>query len=259
MLRRFTTLLSLIFVINISVGQPIIGVSANSSSSSATVSLTYIKAVRNSGGVPVVIPMTTDTLQIAAYLNTITGLVMSGGADVNPVKYYNEEPHPKMGEIDPLRDEFDYLLIKMALKKGIPILAICRGHQMLNVVLGGSLIQDIPSQVKSSMVDHNQNAPSSCGTHTISIKKGSLLYDLLGKGETVVNSFHHQALKKVPPTLKVIAKSKDGVIEAVEGCGEMRVLGLQFHPEGFASHGQCEFTAIFDWLINEAKIAPLSL
>lgn len=164
-----------------------------------------------------------------------------------------------MGEITPERDDFDYMLIRMAIEKGIPVLGICRGMQMLNVALGGTLIQDIPSQVKGSMVDHRQEAPSSEATHSITIQKGSLLYNILKTEKTAVNSFHHQAVKKVAPSLKVIAVAKDGVVEAIEGTGDMRVLGLQFHPEGFAAHGECEFTPIFDWIVNESKVTPANL
>lgn len=259
MKKLFIGIVSLIFVAQSLMAQPIIGVSANHSTSSATAPLTYVNAIKNSGGVPLVIPMTTDTTQINAILNTITGLVMTGGADVNPLKFYGEEPHPRMGEITPERDDFDYMLIKMAIKKGIPVLGICRGMQMLNVALGGTLIQDIPSQVKGSMVDHRQEAPSSEATHSITIQKGSLLYNILKTEKTAVNTFHHQAVKKVAPSLKVIAVAKDGVVEAIEGTGDMRVLGLQFHPEGFAAHGECEFTPIFDWIVNEAKVTPANL
>ncbi len=252
-------ILSLLFVFQSMMAQPIIGVSSVSSSSSASAPLTYINAIRNAGGIPLVIPMTTDTVQLNAILNTITGLVMTGGEDVNPLPYYGEEPHPKMGEIAPERDAFDYTLIQMAVKKGIPVLGICRGMQMLNVAMGGSLIQDIPSQVKGSMVDHRQEAPNYCATHTIIIQKKSLLYDLLQTESIAVNSFHHQAVKKTAPSLKVIAVAKDGVVEAIEGTGKVRALGLQFHPEAFASRGECEFSPIFEWLVNEAKISVLPL
>ena len=239
--------------------QPIIGVSSTASSGSASAPLTYINAIKNAGGVPLVIPMTTDEAQLDAILNTITGLVMTGGEDVNPLKFYGEEPHPMMGEIAPARDDFDYILIKKAAEKGIPILGICRGMQMLNVAFGGTLIQDIPSQVKGSMVDHRQDAPNYCATHSITIQKNSLLYNLLKKETTAVNTFHHQAVKKVAPSLKVIAVAKDGVVEAIEGTGDLRVLGLQFHPEAFASRGECEFSPIFEWIVNEAKISPAKL
>lgn len=260
MKKLFVGIISLLFVAQSLLAQPIIGVSSTAASSSASAPLTYINAIKRAGGVPLVIPMTTDTVQLNAVLNTITGLVMTGGEDVNPLKYYGEEPHPRMGEIAPERDAFDYILIQMAVKKGIPVLGICRGMQMLNVALGGSLIQDIPSQVKGSMVDHRQEAPSSCATHSITIEKGSLLHNILKKDVTAVNSFHHQAVKKAAPSLKVTAVAKDGVVEAIEGKeNNMRVLGLQFHPEGFAAHGECEFSPIFEWLVNEAKITPLNL
>jgi putative glutamine amidotransferase len=258
MKRVLIGIISLLFAGSL-LAQPIIGVSSTASSGSASAPLTYINAIKNAGGVPLVIPMTTDEAQLDAILNTITGLVMTGGEDVNPHKFYGEEPHPKMGEIAPARDEFDYILIKKAVEKGIPVLGICRGMQMLNVALGGTLIQDIPSQVKGSMVDHKQEAPSSTATHSITIQKGSLLYNLLKTEKTAVNTFHHQAVKRVAPSLKVIAVAKDGVVEAIEGTGNMRVLGLQFHPEGFAAHGQCEFSPIFEWLVNEAKVSPAAL
>ena len=258
MKRVLIGIISLLFAGSL-LAQPIIGVSSTASSGSASAPLTYINAIKNAGGVPLVIPMTTDETQLDAILNTITGLVMTGGEDVNPLKFYGEEPHPKMGEIAPARDDFDYILIKKAVEKGIPVLGICRGMQMLNVALGGTLIQDIPSQVKGSMVDHRQEAPSSTATHSITIQKNSLLYNMLMTKKTAVSTLLHLAVKRVAPSLKVIAVAKDGVVEAIEGTGNMRVLGLQFHPEGFAAHGQCEFSPIFEWLVNEAKISPAAL
>lgn len=252
-MRRFTFIAAFLLLISLSIsGQPIIGISANSSISSASAPMTYVNSVRNAGGVPLVIPWTTDEVQLKKILETIDALVMTGGEDVDPLAYYGEEPHQKMGEIVPQRDAFDAAILKMAVERDIPVLGICRGEQMMNVVFGGSLYQDIPAQVKGTFVDHSQNAPRNYGTHTITIDKNSLLYSLLGSETLIVNSFHHQSVKKVAPGFKVVAVSKDGVVEAIEKTDSKRVLGVQFHPEGFACDGEYPFLAIFQWLVNEA-------
>lgn len=159
--------------------KPIIGVSATESSPTSAPS-TYVNAVKRAGGVPVVIPITSDSTQIEAILEAVDGIVMTGGADIDPLKYLGEEPVRALGEITPLRDEFDIMLIRMAVRKGLPLFGICRGEQILNVAFGGSLYQDIPSQA-GAYVKHSQDAPGSYGTHSITIEKNSLLGSLLGK------------------------------------------------------------------------------
>src|SRR5574344_656053 len=251
-MRYFTFIAALLLVSLSTTAQPIIGISASDSESSVSAPMTYIRSVRNAGGVPLIIPWTTDEVQLKKILETIDALVMTGGEDVDPLAYDGEEPHPKMGEIVPLRDAFDAMILKMAVEKDIPVLGICRGIQMINVLFGGSLYQDIPSQVKDSFVDHYQNAPRNYGTHTITIDKKSLLYSLLGSESVVVNSYHHQSVKKVAPGFKIVAVSKDGIIEAIEKIDSGRVLGVQFHPEGFACEGDSKFSSIFRWLVEEA-------
>lgn len=233
--------------------KPIIGVSSTAQTGVAAASLTYIKSIKRAGGVPLVIPMTNDPKQIEAILNVVDAVVMTGGEDVDPLKYYGEEPLRALGEVVPERDEFDCLLIKMAVEKGLPVLGICRGEQMMNVAFGGTLYQDIPSQVPSSYIKHRQNVPSRYGSHTINIEKGSLLEKMIGKREAVVNTFHHQAVKDVAPGFKVMAYSKDGIVEGIEKKGTDKVWGVQFHPEGFVSSGDDTFLGIFKHLIEKAK------
>ncbi len=229
---------------------PIIGISATDKSPASAPS-TYINSVRRAGGVPLVIPMTTDKEQLEAVLATVDGIIMTGGEDIDPLKYYGEEPVRAQGEIVPYRDEFDCMLIKMAVEKGLPLLGICRGEQLLNVVFGGTLYQDIPSQAKDSYVKHRQQAPSSYGTHSISIEKGSILNKVLGTERAVVNSFHHQAVKDPAPGFKVIARAADGIIEGIQM--NEKVFGLQFHPEGFVANGDDTFLPIFQYFVEKAN------
>ena len=231
--------------------KPIIGISSYTDGIISKLSMTYVESVRKAGGIPFIIPLTTDSLQITEIIESIDGLIMSGGEDLSP-HYYNEDPHAKLGEVVPERDTFDILLITKALEKKKPLLAICRGEQILNVVCGGSLYQDIPSQ-HSEALQHKQNAPRNYGSHTIEIETNSLLYKLLRTRTIRVNSFHHQAVKDLGKGLFVSSKSPDGIVESIEIKGEP-VLGVQFHPEGFVFSDDLTFLPIFKWLVESATI-----
>ncbi len=240
---------------------PVIGVSGYTESGTCRVNMTYIKSIRLAGGVPLVIPVTSDDDQIDALLDAIDGLVMTGGEDFDPLKWFGEEPIRGLGEIAPERDDFDVKLVRAAVAKGIPVLGICRGEQLLAVAFGGTLWQDIPSQVKDSYVKHRQGpTPGSYGTHSIDIDPDTELGRILDKETVVVNSFHHQAIKDVPQGFQVSARAADGIIEAVERFGKIKgfpdgggwILGVQFHPEGITAGGNPEFLPIFQALVKEA-------
>lgn len=256
-MKRFVTLQVLVLLISISWGQtskaPIIGISSTwGEGSQAQAPLTYVNSVKAAGGVPMVLPITQDSLIIERMLDMVDAVIMTGGEDVDPLAYYGEEPLNSMGSIVPQRDRFDYMLIRAAVKRGVPLLGICRGEQMLNVAFGGTLYQDIPSQVKGTFVKHRQSAPGDYGTHTINIDKSSVLFLSTGLEQTTVNSFHHQAVKDIAPGFRVTAYSKDGVAEAIEMEGNPKVFGVQFHPEAFVSKGDKRFLGIFEYLISLA-------
>lgn len=240
---------------------PIIGISGYTEDGQCHVNMTYVNSVRKAGGVPLVIPVTSDDAQLDAVLNAVDGILMTGGEDFDPLKWFGEEPVRGLGEVVPARDEFDVKLVRAAVAKGIPVLGICRGEQLLAIAFGGSLWQDIPSQVPTSYVKHRQSPTTgTVGTHTINIEKGSLLAKILGKEKAVVNTFHHQAIKDVPQGFKVVARAADGIIEAVERSGKLAgfadggamILGLQFHPEVITNGGNPEFLPIFKKLVEEA-------
>jgi len=233
--------------------RPVIGISSTwGEGTSTSAPLTYVESVIRAGGVPLVLPITLDPAIMAQMLDRVDGLIMTGGEDIDPLKWFGEEPVPGMGEIVPARDSFDIALIRMAVGRGMPVLGICRGHQLLNVAFGGSLFQDIPSQVKGSSVKHSQKAPRYYGTHTINIEKGSLLNKQIGLEKVAVNSYHHQAVKDVAPGFKVTARSVDGIVEAMEKIGSTKVFSVQFHPEGFTASNIDTFLGIFQHLVKEA-------
>jgi putative glutamine amidotransferase len=205
----------------------------------------YSEAIMGAGAVPVLIP----NLEAAAedLLNRLDGLLFSGGYDLCP-GLYGEDVLNGTVEIDERRDRAEMPTLRAALSGNLPILAICRGVQTLNVALGGSLYQDIPTQ-RPSEICHRQEAPRREATHTIAIEEGSRLAEAVGDTQMAVNSFHHQALKQIGKGLSVVAVAPDGVIEAVEGPQGRFLLGVQFHPEemvGVSAQARAIFAAFVD-------------
>ena len=192
----------------------------------------YIDTVYKSWGIPVTLPILKDVSAIREQVKLLDGLILSGGRDVDP-HFYGEEPLEKLEAIFPERDIHEMALIKSAIDLKKPILAICRGMQILNVTYGGTLYQDI-SYAPGEHIKHYQIGSLYQATHTIKIDKNSTLFKMADKMEIErVNSFHHQALKQVAKGLKVVATAPDGIIEAVEAENEdgIFVMGVQFHPE----------------------------
>jgi putative glutamine amidotransferase len=198
---------------------------------------TYVNAVLAAGGIPIVLPPQDGNAD--ALLDTVDGLLLSGGADLDPALYGDTEVHPTTYGIHPLRDRMELQLTTGALRRDLPLLCICRGIQVLNVALGGTLIQDIPSQ-HSTAVQHRQHEsglePSAVG-HEVSVVPGTLLEHVFGSARVGVNSFHHQAVKATASGLVAAAYADDGVVEAVVAPDRTFVLGVQWHPEMmFARH-----------------------
>jgi putative glutamine amidotransferase len=190
----------------------------------------YSRAIHSCGGAPILIPVAQNRDSLGTVLDRSDGLLLSGGPDINP-KFYREEPISGLGEIDEALDRMELEATKMALDRGVPIFAVCRGIQVLNVALGGTLYQDIANQVRES-INHTQRADKSINTHSIKIERKTLLYDLFKTGKIWVNGKHHQAIKDLAPGLNISARASDGIIEAVEITENKFTLGVQWHPEG---------------------------
>lgn len=188
----------------------------------------YIKAVEKAGGTPLIIPLIDDEESIDKLVELCDGIILSGGDDINPL-LYGEEPTVFQGMITDERDKVDMMLIDACLKKDKAILGICRGMQMINVYFGGSLYQDL-SLFRDCYIGHFQKSHKEIATHTIDIYKDSIIYKSLGE-KVSVNSFHHQCINKVGDEIKVVAKSKDGVVEGIELKHNKRIYGVQWHPE----------------------------
>lgn len=203
----------------------------------ALIPTSYLEAVLDAGGVPVVLPVGSDP---HALLTRIDGLILIGGPDVDPAEYgaeRHEATQPPRNE----RDSFESLLAIGAQARGIPLLAICRGVQLLNVTRGGSLIQHLPDVLGSS---RHAPAPGQFGDVTVEVDEGSALSAILGAGRHVVQCSHHQSIDRLGSELVVVARSEDGVIEGVEDPSRPFVLGVQWHPE--AGSDRRLFAAIVD-------------
>jgi putative glutamine amidotransferase len=214
--------------------KPIVGITASVIDTRLQVKETYLQAILSNGALPVVMAYASDADQIDGYLRRVDGLLISGGADVDPA-YYGEEPLPVLGKIFPARDRFEIALIREAARRDIPILAICRGMQVVNVAMGGSLYQDV-SLYRPDVLQHMQPSAYHVPTHTVEIAPDTQLHRIMGRTEIRTNSMHHQSVKEPAPGFVVSAKAKDGVIEAIESPSHRFFLAVQWHPEELAAH-----------------------
>lgn len=197
----------------------------------------YTNAVEMAGGLPILLPTLSDLSVIPEYLSRLDGLLLTGGADIEPSRY-GQQPHPKLGETDPERDAFEIALVQQALAQDIPVFAICRGIQVVNVALGGTLYQHLPDECPSNIA-HRQSdigLARSDFSHTIEIKPTSRLASIVESSHISVNSHHHQAVREVAPGLEPVAWAPDGVIEALESPRHRFLLAVQFHPEETYPH-----------------------
>ena len=190
--------------------------------------VSYYNFIQLAGGIPVTIPITIDKDDIKTIIDMVDGVVLTGGSDIHPF-LYEEDPHPKLGTVDIDRDEREIAILMAALEKEIPVLGICRGMQLINVALGGTLYQDIESQMDNP-IGHDLRSTVPDFHHQIDVVKDSYLYEAMGSEKLGVNSIHHQAIKELAPGLKISATSSDGIIEAFED-RDRKIYGTQFHPE----------------------------
>ncbi|MBO7418579.1 MAG: gamma-glutamyl-gamma-aminobutyrate hydrolase family protein [Bacteroidaceae bacterium] len=234
--------------------KPLIGISTGYSASENTASVryTYVDAVVNAGGIPVLIPLAKDSLAAAEVISRVDGLILSGGEDVYPF-FYGEEAASALGGVNYDRDRSDMWLLQTAVKLNKPVLGICRGEQLTNVTFGGTLYQDIPSQFPNRPVlQHGQRSSGTLPIHHVNVVKDSRLYEIMQQEQLAVNSFHHQAIKDVAPGFKVVATAPDGVIEAIEGFPQYNILAIQWHPEYFAQQGDAQWIKLFEDLVIRA-------
>jgi len=217
----------------------------------AGVNAAYVRAVVRAGGLPLILSPLMGTGLNAELLDVLDGLLLTGGEDVDPV-HYGQEPHPGLGAVDPVRDAFELTLFRDARARGLPVLAICRGIQLVNVALGGTLWQDIPTE-RPGALPHSQPTARDERTHAVALVPGSRLAQALGATRCQVNSFHHQSIRELAPGLLVTARAPDGEIEGVETAGtEPWLLAVQWHPEEFHHHEQAPDHGLFDTLVKEA-------
>jgi len=195
-------------------------------------STNYSDAVEAAGGIPLILPPQ-HADNVSAILDALDGVLLSGGGDIRPALYGDESTHPKTYGIHDLRDSFEIALAREAITRDMPVLCICRGIQLLNVALSGTLIQDVADQWGPE-IQHRQSElgiPASEPSHTVVAEPESLLARVYGTTSIATNSFHHQALRDLSPELVAIGRAPDGIVESVERPGSTWVLGVQWHPE----------------------------
>ncbi len=219
------------------------------------VNAAYVRSVLGAGGVPLVLSPLLGVTHNAVLLEGLDGLLLTGGEDVDP-EHYGHVPHPALGDVDPIRDAFELAIFRDAYQRRLPVLAICRGIQLVNVALGGTLWQDLPSE-RPGVVRHVQTSGRDDRTHPVDLVSRSRLAQALGGTRIHVNSFHHQSIRDLAPGLLATGRAPDGEIEGVESVGtDPWLLAVQWHPEEFYHHREAPDHGLFDALMRQASGEP---
>ena len=233
---------------------PLIGISAHAKDGMSCLNDAYVQSVVQAGGAPVILPVTADVAATDAIVSSLDGLILSGGGDIDPV-FLGEEPVPELDGVNPLRDAFDFHILQQAFDRQLPILGICRGHQVIQVAFGGTMYQDIATQFPAEKtLPHSQTEPRDCATHTVIVAPApSVLRRIAPDKDTWdVNSLHHQAVKSLAPGFVAVATSPDGVNEAAE-LPEYRLFSVQWHPEQMAVKEVDDMSKIFRFHERQAR------
>ncbi len=207
----------------------------------------YCDSILASGGLPVLLPLIHSADDVKEYIKRCDGFLLTGGQDID-ANVYGEENLCFTGDINPDRDMLDILLVKELSKIDKPVLGICRGSQILNVALGGTLYQDIDSQFDKDMIKHVYNCPRTFPVHYIIIENKSHIFNIYKENKIFVNSYHHQAIKDIADGFKVVARSNDGIIEAIEHKYKTMMLGVQWHPEDLWKNDK-KMLCIFEYFV----------
>lgn len=231
--------------------KPIIGIGSDinvtpGKRDKAFVYTTYVESLKRAGAVPVLIPPQPENA--AEIVGGLDGVLLAGGDDCDPA-LYGETPHPSVEPMDPRRQSNDTLLARLAHERGIPTLGICLGVQVMNVVAGGTLIQDLHSEAPSE-IEH-VSEPEDRARHAVSVERGTRLAEILGRDEIVVNSSHHQAIRDLGRGLRVTAHAPDGIIEGLEDPQHPFYVGVQWHPEDMP--GEDSAARIFGAFVEAAR------
>ncbi len=231
--------------------RPIIGMLVDVDNDKRTSVLNaYASALEKAGGTPIILPYTTDLKTIDSFINLCHGFCFTGGKDIEP-SVYNEEKRAGCGENEPYRDEYELLVFSNVVKTQKPILGICRGAQLINVAMGGTLYQDIPSEYKTNIL-HKQAEPKFSPSHSVFVKENTPLFNLLNKSQITANSFHHQAIKTLGKGLQIMASASDGIIEALYMPEKRFLWAIQWHPERLVDTSE-DNKALFTHFIESCK------
>ena len=210
----------------------------------------YAQGLEAAGAVPVILPLTTDQEALERYAQTFDGFLFPGGHDLDPA-LYGQNPTDQCGTVCPQRDSMERKLFPLTLETGKPLLGICRGIQLFNVMLGGNLYQDIPTECPSD-VEHHETPPYDKVAHPVTVEQGTPLYQAVGVTQMGVNSYHHQGIKALGKGLRVAAKAPDGMVEAVYLPDHPFALAVQWHPE-FSRLSDENSRRIFEAFVKAAR------